>query len=324
MTPHVHDRPAASVALATYNGARYLTEFLDSLAAQTLGGIEVVAADDASTDATVAILRDYDALPVRVIAHATHQGVLRNFAAAIEGTHADYVFFADQDDFWEPDKLQVMTDRLRAIEAEHGADHPALVFCDLRIVDDALIEREPSYFDSTGKRADATDLRDYIISNHVPGCAMAVNRALIRRALPIPNTAYLHDWWFILVAAIFGTVASVPQALIQYRQHGNNTLGFTGATRSGLSRLLHYARQPASRVRERYRLYRAAGRIVRGNVAALRTKYASDLPPDAARLLDQLSSPHWNERLRALRNAKTGESRLATIMVTRQMGQERV
>lgn len=324
MTQQLPASPTASVALATYNGERYLREFLDSLAAQTLRGIEVVASDDASKDNTVALLRGYDALPVRVIAHDTNQGVLRNFAAAIEGTRADHVFFADQDDFWESDKLELMTQRLRAIEAEHGVDHPALVFCDLRIVDEHLRELEPSYFLNTGKVPDAVDLRDYIVSNHVPGCAIVVNRALIRRALPIPDTVYLHDWWFMLVATIFGTVASVRQPLIRYRQHGNNTVGFVGAPKSKLSRLLRYAHKPGERWRKRRDFYRVAAGIVERNVAALRTKYAGTLPPEAARVLDRLNSPRWHDRLLALRGAKTGESTVATLMITGQMWRERV
>lgn len=311
--------PAVSVALATYNGARYLREFLDSLAGQTLAGIEVVASDDASTDATVEMLRSYARLPIRVIAHATNQGVRRNFEAAIAGATTDYVFFADQDDFWEQEKVERMTARLRELEDRHGRDHPLLVFCDLRIVDAALNELEPSYFLNTGKIRDAADPRDYIISNHVPGCAMAVNRALIERALPIPDPVYLHDWWFMLVATIFGTVDGMADPLIRYRQHGGNAVGFVGAPGSRLGRLLRYAHKPAARIRARRDFYRVAARIVEDNVSALRTRFAGQLPADATRLLDSMASPRWRDRLLALRGAKTGESLTATVMITAQM-----
>lgn len=316
MTDQRPARPTVSVALATYNGARYLTEFLDSLVGQTMSDIEVVASDDASKDATVALMRDYVALPVTVIPHSTNQGVRKNFEDAIQASSGDYVFFADQDDFWEPAKIERMTQRLRELEAVHGRDRPLLVFCDLRIVDSELAEIEPSYFLSTGKVPDAVDARDYIVSNHVPGCAMAVNRALVDRGLPIPSQVYLHDWWFMLVATIFGTVEAVPEPLIRYRQHGNNTVGFVGTPKSRFSRLIRYAYKPMDRVRARVGFYREAARIVENNVTALRTKYRGELPTDAARLLDCLASRRWSERLRALRGAKTGESPIATFMMT--------
>jgi glycosyltransferase involved in cell wall biosynthesis len=314
-------RSTVSVALATYNGARYLRAFLDSLDAQTMRNFEIIASDDASRDATVAILNDYHALPVRVIEHATNQGVLRNFEDAIAGTSTDYVFFADQDDYWEANKIERMTTRLCALEAEYGRDHPLLVFCDLRIVDANLDEIESSYFHSTGKAADAVDTRDYIISNHVPGCAMAVNRALIKRATPIPPDVYLHDWWFMLVATIFGKVEGLPEPLIRYRQHGNNTVGFVGAPGSRLSRLWGYTRKPSERVKARVAFYRSASRIVERNVTALHDKFGAELPLDAQHLLDALASPRWRNRLRALRGAKTGESRIATLMMTALMWQ---
>ena len=317
------ESPSVSIALATYNGERYLSEFLDSLASQTLTDLEIVASDDASRDDTVALLRSYSRLPVRVIEGTVNQGVRGNFEEAIGATEAPYVFFADQDDVWESDKIERMTSRLRALEAKHGSEHPALVFCDLRIVDADLREIQHSYFIDTGKTREATEARDYIISNHVPGCAIAVNRALITRALPMPDNVYLHDWWFMLVATIFGAVDSLPDPLVRYRQHGSNTVGFPGGAQSKLLRLLRYGRRPLERVRARREFYRVAARIVENNVTALLDKFADDLPPAVVILLDGMASPHWLDRWRALQGAKTGESTIAKLAITAQMWADR-
>ena len=48
-----------SIALATYNGEKYLREQLDSIFSQTYKDIEVVACDDGSSDGTVSILKDF-------------------------------------------------------------------------------------------------------------------------------------------------------------------------------------------------------------------------------------------------------------------------
>ena len=62
----VTGRASLSVAMATYNGERYLREQLDSLLAQTYSNIEIVAVDDASTDRTVELLREYERRDARV------------------------------------------------------------------------------------------------------------------------------------------------------------------------------------------------------------------------------------------------------------------
>ena len=64
-----------------------------------------------------------------------------------------------------------------------------------------------------------------LIQNVVTGCAAMANRPLVRKALPIPPEAVHHDWWFALVAAIFGRVEPVDEATVLYRQHGRNQVG---------------------------------------------------------------------------------------------------
>jgi len=63
------------------------------------------------------------------------------------------------------------------------------------------------------------------MQNMVTGCTVMMNRALLRRALPIPDGVLMHDWWLGLVAAAFGEIRFVPQATMFYRQHGKNDTG---------------------------------------------------------------------------------------------------
>lgn len=218
------------VLLATYQGSRYLRELLDSLEAQSEDGWRVVASDDGSVDGTLEILREYEErsperFDVRVNAGA--RGAKENFGGLLRGSDgADYLFFADQDDVWYPDKLSRLLQELRDLEAMHGAETPILVHSDLRLIDEAGREIHPSM--NAAQRLEAggrRDLRHLLVQNNVTGCAMAINRSLRELALPVPDEAIMHDWWLALVAAAFGVVSFVPEPLVGYRQHDGNVIG---------------------------------------------------------------------------------------------------
>lgn len=102
-------RRDVSVAIATYNGAAYLPELLDSILAQTLPPKEIVCADDASSDNTVEILEKYaDASPIpfKIIRHAENVGVVKNFLSAFRETSCSLIAYCDQDDVWFEEKLR--------------------------------------------------------------------------------------------------------------------------------------------------------------------------------------------------------------------------
>ena len=103
-----------SVAIATCNGARFLREQLDSIREQTHPVDQVILRDDASEDATVELiegyLEEYGLAPAwRLTENPRRLGYAENFKAAVEETDGEYVFFCDQDDIWEPDRVERMT-----------------------------------------------------------------------------------------------------------------------------------------------------------------------------------------------------------------------
>ena len=103
-----------SVALATYNGERYLGEQLESILRQTRLPDELVIFDDASTDSTPAIVQEFAKaapFPVRFQINAERLGSTRNFEAAIRACSGDIIFLCDQDDVWYPDKIARMEER---------------------------------------------------------------------------------------------------------------------------------------------------------------------------------------------------------------------
>lgn len=219
-------KPLVSIALATYNGRAYLPELLASLEAQSWPNLEVVVSDDASTDGTPELLAAYAGrVPVRLVGDGERVGIVGNFERALAGCRGDYIALADQDDVWAPDKVTDLMRDLQRVESARGPATPALAFCDIELVDATLCRLSKSLFDITAKSRRAERLRDFLLSNHVPGCAMLVNRAALERALPFPAGIVMHDWWLAMVVASFGEIRHVAAPHLKYRQHDGNAVG---------------------------------------------------------------------------------------------------
>lgn len=111
------NRMRISIALATYNGARYLREQLDSIAAQSLLPVELVISDDGSTDDTLSIVSAFSQtapFTVRVLPRDERRGFADNFLHCARSCENQLIAFCDQDDVWEPNKLAVGCARMEA------------------------------------------------------------------------------------------------------------------------------------------------------------------------------------------------------------------
>ena len=206
-----------SVALATYDGARFLPEQLDSIAAQTRPPDEIVAVDDGSSDATLTIL-EASPLPIRLHRNQHRLGVAGNFERAISLCGGDIIALCDQDDVWHPEKLAV-------IESEIAdAD---LVFSDgLRIpTGGTLWER----FRFT-RRERRRDLFDVLAAhNVVTGATIAFRSRWRDKLLPFPrHPNLLHDRWIAIVIAALGRTRAIERPLIDYREHEEQQRGTRG------------------------------------------------------------------------------------------------
>ncbi len=218
------------ILLATYNGADYLVQQIESLFRQDYPHWRVLARDDGSKDETAGILRDYtQRYPERFVlmpADGANLGFVGNFARLMEHSTADYLAFCDQDDVWLPEKLRLSLAEMQALERTHGVDKPLLAHTDLRVVDGKLSEIAPSFWGYQELDPGAGNrLNRLLIKNVVTGCAAMINRPLKDLSLPIPAEAKAHDWWIALVAAAMGAVGHVAVPTVLYRQHRGNTIG---------------------------------------------------------------------------------------------------
>ncbi len=211
--PASHAR--VSVAMASYNGERYIKEQIESILQNLTEEDELIISDDGSKDATLDIIRSYRDARVKLI-EGPASGVVKNFENALLHCTGDYIFLCDQDDIWAPDKLTTVFPLLSShLLVCHNAD----------IYDQNSGE-------IVGDVQSQVGARDTFVANlwknSFIGCCMAFRRELLEIALPFPKEAYIHvhDWWLSLLALRHGSVVFEPRSLIRYRIHDTNTLGF--------------------------------------------------------------------------------------------------
>jgi glycosyltransferase involved in cell wall biosynthesis len=216
------------VLMSTYNGEKYLNVQLDSILAQDcdkLCGIQVhlLVRDDGSTDRTQEILQEYAArYPAQITWYqGENVGVIDSFFDLV--AHSDeealYYALADQDDYWEPEKLRAGCEYLNQRQQN---DKPYLYCCRPRLVDENLQE-----LSSRIKRPPMRpSFQNALVENVVTGCTIVMNSSLrdMVKANP-PQYTVMHDWWFYLVASSFGEIYYDETPHIRYRQHGGNTVG---------------------------------------------------------------------------------------------------
>jgi glycosyltransferase involved in cell wall biosynthesis len=209
------------ILLATYNGAKFLQEQVDSLFAQTHKNIRILVRDDGSQDDTIEILANYAATYPNIfqVMQGPNLGFVGNFLELIAAAPAGAMayFFCDQDDVWLPEKVESACRLLQSVPSG-----PAMHFGRLSVVDEAL---QPLYLSPLVTR---WSFGNALLESQVTGCTIALNleaMEILQSVRPQANLIVAHDWWAYLVMSALGTLVYDAEPHILYRQHGNNSLG---------------------------------------------------------------------------------------------------
>lgn len=217
------EKVKVSIAMATYNGERFLRKQLDSLYSQTRCPDEIVVCDDNSNDGTLEILKEYNLkYGLRYFVNSPSLGVNRNFFKAIELCTGDYIAICDQDDIWLANKIEVSLSKLREIEC--GC--PALVSsqCNHIDADDKIIIDLPP-------QKDTFTYYDNLLGsvNISQGCSLMMNRslcdAILSKKESCINANGMYDSYIGLVATLIGKKYNMGKRLMLYRHHDKNVLG---------------------------------------------------------------------------------------------------
>lgn len=219
-----------SVAMSTYNGARYLREQLDSIAAQTRLPDELIICDDASHDETVAIIKAFavtSPFPVHFEVNSNNLGSTRSFEKAIVLCSGDVIALCDQDDVWLAGKLA------RFEEEFSRAPEAGLVFSDAEVVAEDLKPLGQSLWEklNLGTRErerlrQGTGFDSLLQGATVTGATAAFRTSFRQLVLPFPrDLPLIHDAWIALLIAAVAELVPLPERLLKYRQHSGQQVG---------------------------------------------------------------------------------------------------
>lgn len=197
-----------SIAMATYNGEKYIGQQLESIAKQTVLPDELVVCDDCSNDNTVSVLQRFkETAPfnVIIIGNSENGGYIKNFAKVIQAAKGDYVFMCDQDDYWFPNKIETV---LKTFDENPNFQ---LVAHNAMCTDASLKPTGTTLFEYDA-------LRGLRYGSAIHGFVTCAKRSYLELALPIPY-CYSFDRWLSLPASELGLRYELDQTLGYYRRH---------------------------------------------------------------------------------------------------------
>lgn len=231
VTETMSPKGSISVAMCTYNGAKFVGEQMESIAKQTRLPAELIVIDDRSTDATVEIVREFArTAPFAVQIHVNEQnvgasskGITKNFEAAVALCGGEFIVPCDQDDIWVAEKLARMAG---VLEQTPGMDG---VFSDAQLVTEAGVHKGVLLSQTTGlngaeqariARGDALPL--VLSMTKVYGSSLIFHSRL-KQYLPVPPH-WWFDAWMGTMAAVHGGLRFLPEELYLYRIHPNQSV----------------------------------------------------------------------------------------------------
>lgn len=217
---------SCSVAVATYNGEKYILEQLESICNQSRKPDEVIICDDRSCDRTYSIIEEYinsNNLNTtwQLKKNKTNKGYARNFIECAMDTKSDIIFYCDQDDIWDLHKIESM---MAVLESDASAD---AVHC-FTLTIDGTANHQRTLFDlyktkTLNGKIERVDLTEMLRYGRSAGLCLAFRRKLLSNVnrwnleFGIP-----HDLPVGYIASLQHGYRSLNSALVRRRITGDN------------------------------------------------------------------------------------------------------
>ena len=205
----------ASIAMAVYNGEKFLREQIDSILALMSEQDELIISYDKSIDNTWNIIEEISQTDsrIKIVTNKNKPSVIGNFNNSVGYCSGEYIFLADQDDIWINAKINKMIEVLQSKEN-------VLAICNGNIINETgkLVDRDLFQLSHISVNPVSN-----IIKGTYWGCCMAFKRELLEFVFPFPSDYDIcHDLWIGVLARCKGKIALVNEVCVLHRIHGNN------------------------------------------------------------------------------------------------------
>ena len=211
-----------SICIPLFNGAATIAELLESIRKQSYQDFHVVMADDASTDATVAIVESFLSDPrFELIRREKNIGFYENLSELIEAVpRTDFLIFPGQDDVWRPTLIQ------RHIEFLDANPRVGVVHSRCSLIDENgdPIEKNQWYWERLSKLMTGVDLIEALLTHNFVCFPAAMIRRLafddVKQEFRDQKFTYVPDWWlWLLIAGKGWNFGYLAEADCCYRMH---------------------------------------------------------------------------------------------------------
>ena len=203
-----------AILLSTYNGERFVKEQLDSILNQTYKNIEIIVRDDGSKDNTVNIIKEYQEKYNNIkLITGENLGFIKSFFELLKIAEADYYSYADQDDIWLENKIELAVRSLDKLDNSK----PNMAFSNSDYYDENM------EFIGEGERNKNYSFLSSLFSCVGQGMTMVINNTAREMIIKnVPKTCFFHDWWTYILCIGLGNVAHDDVTTVKYRRMKKN------------------------------------------------------------------------------------------------------
>jgi hypothetical protein len=209
--PQADPPPSLSIVCSCYNHGRYLSGFLEALAAQTDGRFEVIVIDDASTDDSLTLIQAAADPRIRIVARGVNRGYCASLNEGVQLARADVVAFLASDDLPHPQYVE------RVLASLKSAPTAIAAYVELdRISQDGISLGEPCRLPSTVARHEILR-RSFLGQNQLPSPGMAIRRDFAKAWILPEGTVQYSDWMLQNRILMSGEIVMHEEQLVRYR-----------------------------------------------------------------------------------------------------------
>jgi glycosyltransferase involved in cell wall biosynthesis len=208
--------PKVSILITVYNLSDYIRTTIESAVNQDYNNIEIVISDDASTDNSAEIIREYkNKYPEKIVAvfNKENKGITRNSNVALQHATGELIAMLDGDDIYLPGKISLQVQEFLNDSTVTLCYHAGEIF--------DSETNNVMYVTNQKSKEDTNSAEDIIMKGGIPITSSVMLR---RSAMPCSgfneNLLFVNDWWMFIEVALKGRVVKMNGIYSRYRKHG--------------------------------------------------------------------------------------------------------
>ena len=209
------------ILMATYNGGMYVKQQILSIIGQSFEDWKLIIHDDGSADNTIGIIKllaEHDSRIFLIEDNIKCGGAAQNFMHLTKLTQAEYIMFADQDDIWFDNKLQMHIDLIKTKDNTM----PQVVYSN------AYVWKANEGIKGVSTLTFPKVITQFLFLNSgMQGCVAMFNKKMSHILSDWTGQCAMHDHLLHLAGLMLGEVTYIRTPLMLYRNHNNNVTGET-------------------------------------------------------------------------------------------------